>query len=99
MTPNLELFKEKLKDKLNPHLPAKELAETIVAAALESEYGRSLSSNAGFDKMVKTLADALVTNPELRRQSLAIASLFNKNDREQHQKDIPKRDQSVPVPR
>ncbi|MBU0671851.1 MAG: hypothetical protein KJ732_02355 [Candidatus Margulisbacteria bacterium] len=78
--PNLEAFKSKLEKNLTANLTAKELAECIVFAALESEYGRNFTLSAGFAKMVNTLADSIVTNPELRRQALAIASLYIKNN-------------------
>ncbi|NQT29520.1 MAG: hypothetical protein HQ596_03000 [Candidatus Saganbacteria bacterium] len=77
---SLESFNQKLEEKINPNLSAKELAERIVVAALETEYGKSFTLSAGFAKMVNTLADSIVANPELRRQALAIASRYiNKN--------------------
>ena len=88
--PNLDIFEEKLGEIIDPSLSAKELAERIVVAALESEYGRSFTLTAGFAKMVNTLADSIVTNPELRRQSLAVASIYISKNRD-HQKDIAKR--------
>ena len=84
---NLELFDEKLGKSLSQNLTAKELAECIIVAALESEFGRSFTLNAGFAKMVKTLADSIVTNPELRRQALAVASTYIKNNHG-HKKDF-----------
>lgn len=87
--PNLEAFEEKLKENINPNLTAKELAERIVAAALETEFGRSFTLTPGFAKMVDTLANSIVTDPELRRQALAVASGFTpKND--ERQKSISK---------
>jgi hypothetical protein len=78
--PNLGLFEEKLQNTLDQNLSAKELAERIVVAALESEFGKSFTMSRGFAKMVNTLADSIVTNPELRRQALAVASTYiNKN--------------------
>ena len=72
--PNLDNFKNKLEQTLHANLTAKELAERIVLAALESEYGRGFTLTPGFAKMVDTLADSIVANPELRRQALAVAS-------------------------
>ncbi len=85
--PNLDTFEEKLGDALDPNLTAKELAERIVTAALESEFGKSFTMSRGFAKMVNTLADSIVTNPELRRQALAVASVYIKKNRG-NKKDI-----------
>ncbi len=74
--PNLGLFEEKLANTLDQNLSAKELAERIVIAVLEAEYGKSFTTSRGFAKMVNTLADSIVTNPDLRRQALAIASTY-----------------------
>ena len=84
--PNLEAFETKMTVNLNAALSAKEMAETIVMAALEAEYGRNFTMAPGFAKMVNTLAEVLVTNPELRRQALSVASYYIKKSRE-HQKD------------
>ncbi len=84
---NLERFEEKLDRQIHPSLSAKELAEQIVIAALEAEYGRSFTLNRGCAKMVDSLAEVLVTNPELRRQALSVASAFCKKNRER-QKSI-----------
>ncbi|MFH1347270.1 MAG: hypothetical protein ABIH22_01120 [Candidatus Margulisiibacteriota bacterium] len=78
--PNIDNFKDKLERSLDSNLTAKELAERIVLAALESEYGKSFTLSAGFAKMVNTLADSIVTNPELRRQALAVASFYVKKN-------------------
>jgi hypothetical protein len=80
--PNLDSFEEKLANTLDQNLSAKELAERIVVAALESEYGKSFTMSRGFAKMVNTLADSIVTNPELRRQALAVASTYIKKHRD-----------------
>jgi len=86
--PNLDAFKAKLAKNLTANLTAKELAECMVFAALESEYGRNFTLTPGFAKMVNTLADSIVTNPELRRQALAIASFYLSNQERDNQKDI-----------
>ena len=80
--PNLDSFEEKLENLVDPNLSAKELAERIVTAALESEYGKTFTLTPGFAKMVNALADSIVTNPELRRQALAIASIYIKKNRD-----------------
>ena len=84
---NIEIFASKLNDNLHASLSSKEMAEKIVIAALEAEFGKSFTLNRGFAKMVNALAEVLVTNPELRRQALMIASLYIKKNRE-HQKSI-----------
>jgi hypothetical protein len=76
--PNYELFEAKLTGNLSAGLSAKEMAERFVVAALEAEFGRNFTTSPGFAKMVNTLAEAIVTNPELRRQTLAMASLYIK---------------------
>ena len=87
--PNLDHFEEKLEKLIDSNLTAKELAERIVIAALESEFGKSFTLTAGFDKMVNTLANSIVTNPDLRRQTLAVASTYIKKNRDST-KDIKK---------
>ncbi len=79
---NLEAFEEKIASDLHPSLSAREMAERIVTAVLEAEYGRSFTMSPNFAKMVNTLADILVTNPELRRQALGIASAYIKKNRD-----------------
>jgi len=78
--PNLDTFKDKLGQTIDSNLTAKQLAERIVCAALESEYGKNFTMTAGFAKMVNTLADSIVANPDLRRQALAVATYYIKND-------------------
>ena len=87
--PNLEAFEKKISSSVNPGLSAKEMAERIVLAALETEYGRSFTLSRGFAKMVNSLAEVVVTNPELRRQALHLASVYIKKNRDS-QKDTRK---------
>ena len=88
---SLELFKTKLNNEIHPSLSAKETAEKIVIAALEAEYGKSFTLNRGFAKMVSALAEVLVTNPELRRQALHIASLYTNKKRDNQKSIVAKR--------
>lgn len=88
---SLNNFQEKLGNLIAPTLTAKELAECIVIAALESEYGKSFTLNRGFARMVSVLADSIVANPELRRQSLAVASTYFNQHRDNHTTNIGKR--------
>jgi len=69
-------FEARLEEVLEPNLSAKELIEKIVRTALEVEFGHSFTTTPGFAKMVSTIAETVVTNPELRRQALAIASIY-----------------------
>jgi hypothetical protein len=96
--PNLDEFENKLENIVSPNLSAKELAERIVVAVLEAEYGKSFTLSKGFAKMVNTLADSIVTNPDLRRQALAIASQYSKKNNER-QKSIEKQSQENNRPR
>jgi hypothetical protein len=82
---NLATFEEKLTTTLHPELTAKQMAEKIVVAVLESEYGKAFTLkhrtsgftfSPAFAKMVNVLADFIVTDPELRRQTLSIASTY-----------------------
>lgn len=70
------LFGSMLEKALEPNLSAKELIEKIVRCALDIEFGSTFTLSMGFDKMVSAIADTIVTNPELRRQALAIASIY-----------------------
>jgi hypothetical protein len=83
--PNLEAFEEKITDNMHASLSAKEIAEKMVIAALEAEYGKAFTLSANFAKMVDALANIIVTNPDLRRQTLAIASSYIQKNRD-HQK-------------
>lgn len=84
--PNLEAFKEKIEGSVHSGLSAKEMAERFVVAALEAEYGKTFTLSPNFAKMVSTLAEMIVTNPELRRQALATASMYIRKNREQDRK-------------
>ncbi|MCU0640477.1 MAG: hypothetical protein MUC35_00100 [Candidatus Margulisbacteria bacterium] len=76
--PDYERFEQKLEQNLTAGLSAREMAQRFVIAALEAEFGHNFTSSPGFAKMVDTLAEAIVTNPELRRQTLAMASLYTR---------------------
>ncbi len=76
MSKSADLFAERLSNSLEPNLSAKELIEKMVRSALEVEFGYSFTLTKGFAKMVGTIADSIMTNPELRRQSLAVASKY-----------------------
>lgn len=78
---NLESFEEKITNDIQPSLSAKEMAEKLVIAVLEAEYGRAFTTSPGFARMVSTLAEIVVTNPDLRRQTLSVASALIKKKR------------------
>jgi len=80
--PNFEAFEEKIGQLIHPSHSSKEMARQIVVAALETEFGRTFTLSPSFAKMVDTLADVIVTNPDLRRQALSVASYYNKKNRE-----------------
>lgn len=86
--PNLEAFEEKIASSLSAGLSAKEMAERFVIAALEAEYGRAFTMSPGFAKMSNTLAEMIVTNPDLRRQTLAMASLYIKKARDNQKSQL-----------
>jgi len=76
MADKVDVFHTRMLEQIDPGHSAKELIERIVRSALEVEYGPSFTVNAGFAKMVSKIADAVITNPELRRQALAVAGTY-----------------------
>jgi len=76
MQDKVGIFNERMLEQVTPGSSAKELLEKIVRSALEVEFGSEFTLNPGFAKMVSKIADSLVTNPELRRQALSVASTF-----------------------
>ena len=73
MADKVDIFHERMLQSIGPGSSAKELIEKIVRSALEVEYGSAFTLNAGFARMVSRIADAVVTNPDMRRQALAVA--------------------------
>jgi len=67
-------FAEKLRETLEPNLPARELITVIISVALETDLGKSFTLTKGFDKMVQKIADSVMVDPNLRRQALAVVS-------------------------
>ena len=76
MADKIDIFHTRMLEQIAPGSSAKELIEKIVKSALEVEYGSAFTLSPGFAKMVSKLADVVVTNPELRRQALSIASTY-----------------------
>ncbi len=76
MADKLEIFHSRMLEHIEAGSSAKDLVEKIVRSALEVEYGATFTLSPGFAKMVSKLADVVVTNPELRRQALSIASTY-----------------------
>ena len=72
----IEIFNSRMLEQVGPGSSAKELVGHIVRSALEVEYGAAFTLNPGFAKMVSKIADGIVSNPELRRQALSIASVY-----------------------
>jgi len=76
MADKMEIFNSRMLEQVGPGSSAKELIEKIVKSALEVEFGAAFTLNPGFTKMVSKIADAVVTNPEMRRQALSVASTY-----------------------
>jgi hypothetical protein len=76
MADKMEIFNSRMLEQIGPGSSAKELIEKIVKSALEVEFGAAFTLNPGFAKMVSKIADAVVTNPEMRRQALSVASTY-----------------------
>ena len=85
--PNLEGFEERLTAAVDHGLTAKQLAAKTVVAILEAEYGKTFTFSPHFAKMVDVLAEIIVTNPNLRRQTLTMASRYLQRKHEQYQTD------------
>ena len=67
-------FRQKLTKAIDPYLPAKDLAACAVRVALEIEYGPAFAGGELSDKMIDTIANTIMTNPELRREMLSMVS-------------------------
>lgn len=76
MADKIDIFNSRMLEQIGPGSSAKELIEKIVKSALEVEFGAAFTLNPGFNKMVSKIADSVVTNPEMRRQALAVASTY-----------------------
>jgi hypothetical protein len=76
MANKIDIFHTRMSEQIDPAHSAKELIERIVKSALEVEYGGAFALNPGFTKMVSKIADVIVSNPELRRQALSVASVY-----------------------
>jgi len=79
-------FASRITDIIEPHNTAKEMVEKLVKTALEVEYGPSFTASKGFTNMVSKIADVIITNPELRRQALSIASVTIEKKKAEKQK-------------
>ncbi len=76
MADKIDIFHSRMSETIDPRHSAKELIEKIVKSALEVEYGAAFALNPGFARMVSKIADVIVSNPELRRQALSVASVY-----------------------
>jgi hypothetical protein len=83
MADKIDIFHSRIMEHVSPSNTAKELVEKIVKSALEVEYGSQFTLSPGFAKMVSKIADVVVTNPELRRQALQVASTVMDKKREE----------------
>jgi len=84
--PNYQQFEEKIAAEVKAGLSAREIAEKMVIAVLEAEYGKTFTLSPNFAKMVDTLTEVVVTNPDLRRNALAVASSYIQQNND-HQKN------------
>jgi len=80
--PDVEVFRTKLADNIHQQLTAEQLAEVIITAAMERQYGKAFTFTTGFAKMINTLAQSILTHPELRQQALTLVHTYleQKND-------------------
>jgi len=76
MAEKVDIFHTRMLEQIQPHNSARELVEKIVKTALEVEYGQSFTVSKNFARMVSKISDAIVTNPDLRRQALSVASVY-----------------------
>ncbi len=97
MADKVEMFNTRMLEQISSGSSAKDLIEKMVRSALEVEYGPTFSMNEGFSKMVSKIADAVITNPELRRQALSVASTYINKKREETRLRKPEPAQPVRV--
>jgi hypothetical protein len=67
--------------------------DKMVENTLEIEFGRDFTKQAGFDKMVEKIVQAIKYDPELNQEALAVINKFN------DQKDQQSYDNSARPPR
>ena len=75
----IEAFEKKLENSVLTSDSISEAVEKIVAAALESEFGETISSGKHFKNMTKTISCGIMGDSELRRQALIIIDRFSKS--------------------
>lgn len=76
MAEKVDIFHNRMLEQIEPGCSAKELVERIVKSALEVEFGSAFTLNPGFTRMVSKIADSMITNPDMRRQALSVASTY-----------------------
>jgi len=69
-------FSDILQERLIPAFSAKEIITHIIIAAIEASFGANFTSGKGFDKMVGTIVETIVTNSNFRRQALIVSSYY-----------------------
>jgi len=76
----VDLFKEKLQQELRMTMSPYELIDTVVGAALESEFGDSpkVKLSPIFIKMRETVTDGIVSNDEVKERTLSLANRYLK---------------------
>ena len=75
----IEAFEKKLGESMLISDSIGEAVEKVVSAALESEFGSTISCGKHFKNMVKTISCGIMGDSELRRQALIIIDRFSKS--------------------
>ncbi|MBU0630254.1 MAG: hypothetical protein KKC80_04975 [Candidatus Margulisbacteria bacterium] len=75
-TRQIDLFEKGLERNLSKEDTIESAVAKIVKVALAAEYGPSLVSDRNADPMIKTIAQAILNNAQLRKQALMIIDRF-----------------------
>lgn len=74
----LENFKKLLVKNLTPHADAENTIETMVDAALVSEFTPNIRKRKYYTNMKQTIANALLKNKNLKKEALEISRGYQK---------------------
>jgi len=76
----VDLFKDKLQQELKITMSPYELVDTVVSAALESEFGDSskVKLSPVYIKMQETITDSIVANEDVKERTLSLANRYLK---------------------
>ena len=78
VNPKLETFKKLLVKNLVPQAKVENVVQTIVDAALVSEYTSKIRLRNYYDRMKLTIANALLKNKTLKQDAIAISKHYQK---------------------